>query len=318
MTKKKKTFHRIILDGIVDENTKSAFAGLPRFSLTPLLKAGVEVPVSVPLTPPFPAMWCEWEYKEGVFSGVWLVRETIDDDKVSLNIHIQHYFSGADGKPSLLPIATSFELASDGTYNAFDDRMMSSKGQTKLEKERGCKVPKVDPDIFDETIDLIDEYLNRELKDAYDAPRLVHVYAKKQLSGEKQLCGFLYEMVLREHIILKFALALMNVKNIEIVEPESPSVSRRGKRNRHKKDHFHTLRIRPGSQRSTRLGDTQPSGVKNSLHIARGHFKTYTADAPLFGQHVGTYWWEAQVRGSKAAGTITKDYEVYPPKEEEE
>jgi hypothetical protein len=22
-----------------------------------------------------------------------------------------------------------------------------------------------------------------------------------------------------------------------------------------------------------------------------GHFKTFTAEAPLFGKHVGTYWW---------------------------
>lgn len=23
----------------------------------------------------------------------------------------------------------------------------------------------------------------------------------------------------------------------------------------------------------------------------KGHYKTYTADAPLMGKHVGTYWW---------------------------
>jgi hypothetical protein len=43
-------------------------------------------------------------------------------------------------------------------------------------------------------------------------------------------------------------------------------------------------------------------------YLARGHFKTYTPDAPLLGRHVGTYWWEPQVRGRKELGSVVKDY----------
>ena len=118
---------------------------------------------------------------------------------------------------------------------------------------------------------------------------------------------------------LAFALALMNVKNVEIVDSHDFSSKEKSKRqNRHKGIRHYTLRIRPGSQRSVRFGDMQPSGVKSSFHFARGHFKTYTEDAPLFGQHVGTWWWEAHTKGSKSAGTIMKDYEVHPPKKDEE
>jgi hypothetical protein len=49
---------------------------------------------------------------------------------------------------------------------------------------------------------------------------------------------------------------------------------------------------------------------KNRVHLMRGHFKTYTADAPLFGKYTGRYWWQPSVRGSKKEGIIFKDYEV--------
>ena len=55
--------------------------------------------------------------------------------------------------------------------------------------------------------------------------------------------------------------------------------------------------------------------LKRALHICRGHFKTFTSDAPLLGRFTGTYWWTPQVRGSKSAGTVIKDYRVTAPAE---
>lgn len=43
-------------------------------------------------------------------------------------------------------------------------------------------------------------------------------------------------------------------------------------------------------------------------HLARGHFKTFTEDAPLLGKHVGTYWWGRQLRGQEGRGVIEKTY----------
>ena len=105
-----------------------------------------------------------------------------------------------------------------------------------------------------------------------------------------------------------FALALLNTKNVEMVDSHASGFSRSKRRNRHKGHRHYTLRIRPSGRRLA--SGSQHTGDKNSFHIARGHFKTYTKENPLFGQHVGTYWWEAHARGSKDRGGITKDYKI--------
>ncbi|OYT14646.1 MAG: hypothetical protein B7C24_17230 [Bacteroidetes bacterium 4572_77] len=46
----------------------------------------------------------------------------------------------------------------------------------------------------------------------------------------------------------------------------------------------------------------------NRVHLCRGHFKTYTADNPLFGKIIGKYWWPPHARGDKKQGIILKDY----------
>lgn len=47
-----------------------------------------------------------------------------------------------------------------------------------------------------------------------------------------------------------------------------------------------------------------------ALHRVRGHFKTFTADRPLLGQHVGTYWWGWQIRGKAENGINVSDYRL--------
>ena len=50
----------------------------------------------------------------------------------------------------------------------------------------------------------------------------------------------------------------------------------------------------------------------NSLrvHLCRGHFKEYTNENPLFGKHVGRFWWQPMVRGDKKRGVLNKDYDI--------
>ena len=50
----------------------------------------------------------------------------------------------------------------------------------------------------------------------------------------------------------------------------------------------------------------------NRIHLARGHFKTYTKENPLFGKIVGRYWWQPHVRGRNIDGVVMKDYEIDP------
>ena len=60
-------------------------------------------------------------------------------------------------------------------------------------------------------------------------------------------------------------------------------------------------------------GGASKNGLKKALHICRGHFATYTQDAPLFGNFVGTVWKPQHVRGNAQHGAVVKDYRVLAP-----
>ena len=70
-------------------------------------------------------------------------------------------------------------------------------------------------------------------------------------------------------------------------------------------------RIRlPAARSSSRADVKAATGGTMPLHLVRGHFKTYTADAPLFGRQTGTYWWGWQSRGKAERGVRGHTYEV--------
>lgn len=62
------------------------------------------------------------------------------------------------------------------------------------------------------------------------------------------------------------------------------------------------------TQRWAEAGDDEGT----ALHICRGHFRTYTGDAPLFGKYVGTFWVPAHARGDAKHGLTIRDYVVHP------
>mgnify|MGYP006967759552 FL=1 len=102
------------------------------------------------------------------------------------------------------------------------------------------------------------------------------------------------------------AIGLMNCKNITTEEHESPvPVGRKGRRRKPDLT-YHTINV-PGYSTGG-VGTGQHPGV--AFHRVRGHFKTFTPEAPLMGQHVGTYWWGWQVRGKKELGSVLTDYKV--------
>lgn len=70
-----------------------------------------------------------------------------------------------------------------------------------------------------------------------------------------------------------------------------------------------TLKVIPGPKVKSQNMNTS-SSYRYALHLTRGHFKTYDESNKLLGKHVGTYWWEPQIRGSKDKGIISKDYRV--------
>lgn len=109
------------------------------------------------------------------------------------------------------------------------------------------------------------------------------------------------------------AIGWMNCKNVT-TERNDRALNVTGRkrnraRNASKSLDFHTI-ILPGAEASQSHGGGSGEVVHTRLHQVRGHFKTFTPEAPLMGHHVGTYWWGWQVRGKKENGVVVSDYKV--------
>jgi hypothetical protein len=112
------------------------------------------------------------------------------------------------------------------------------------------------------------------------------------------------------------ALSMCHMRGV-VVEPEQrelpPKVlARQTKELGHEPVLFRTLTIRTRSIREVANGETGEAGPVRRLHFARGHFKHYTKDKPLFGKYVGTVWCPEHVRGAVTRGAVVKDYRVKP------
>lgn len=113
-----------------------------------------------------------------------------------------------------------------------------------------------------------------------------------------------------------FALALCNTSNVtdttDVTELESPPAKwlRRQKQPQIK---YRILEIEQTRKVLRDTGRSDEVGFAKALHFVRGHFATYTADKPLFGNIVGTVWKPAHVRGDIKQGAVVKDYSVSPP-----
>lgn len=110
-----------------------------------------------------------------------------------------------------------------------------------------------------------------------------------------------------------YGLALLNCKNVVTVERGVPPEGIKRNRNRTWKHRHYVLQIRPMREITKIEHDGESITQDISYHFCRGHFKTYTAEKPLFGKYVGTFRWDAHARGSIKTGIVTKDYNVNPP-----
>lgn len=111
---------------------------------------------------------------------------------------------------------------------------------------------------------------------------------------------------------------ILACRNIAVVETRTEPPKRRRVNGERVPGHrWHTLAIVPnGARKLIRRDDPGPRPRTEPLmaaHLVRGHFKTYTADAPLFGKHVGTVFVRPHMRGSESLGTVGKDYRVEAP-----
>lgn len=95
---------------------------------------------------------------------------------------------------------------------------------------------------------------------------------------------------LKELSALNCVLMLLNCKNVatEKYEPPQALNKKRIKSGKQPLFSYHTLVLRP-------MGKKEESIPKhlwnNRIHLQRGHFKTYSAEKPLFGHITGRFWW---------------------------
>lgn len=112
----------------------------------------------------------------------------------------------------------------------------------------------------------------------------------------------------------QMAISFMHCKNVvqyDATDTEGPSDKWR-RRQRAPVIRYHVLDINPMKEVLRTEGGVETNGLKKALHICRGHFATYTAEKPLFGNFVGTVWKPAHVRGDIKQGAVVKDYSVSP------
>lgn len=109
------------------------------------------------------------------------------------------------------------------------------------------------------------------------------------------------------------ALRMMHVKNIAL--EDAPLRKKAKKQKRPRPDDlidWRTLVVTPRGRADGAAG-TPLAEALTAQHLVRGHFKTYTAERPLFGRLVGTFWVAPHVRGSDEVGVVQKGYELRPP-----
>jgi hypothetical protein len=107
-------------------------------------------------------------------------------------------------------------------------------------------------------------------------------------------------------------ISFMHCKNVERQPAEQAAALSKKWTKKHGRPlvRYHVLDIDPMRKVLRSDGGSDGGGLKKALHICRGHFATYTEDAPLFGRVTGTFWKPQHVRGNAKSGAVVKDYRV--------
>lgn len=141
----------------------------------------------------------------------------------------------------------------------------------------------------------------------------VFEYKNKKLTFLRGISGddFCDGLALQYSFYVAQSLSWLAAKNIELQEHIWPEKQQRqmGKVCGKRAYKHYTLTVKlPGKKTG---GDSSPEykGVM-PLHLVRGHLKRYTAEKPLFGKYIGTFYVPAHTRGETENGVIDKDYRV--------
>lgn len=117
--------------------------------------------------------------------------------------------------------------------------------------------------------------------------------------------GYLHSMLL--------AISFMHCKNVSM-KTVYPDAKLKKKRQASGKltSSYRTIEVGPIKRMIEEAKQPGETGIKMALSRCRGHFKTYTEEKPLLGRAVGTFFWDAHVRGNKGKGEVKSDYKVIP------
>lgn len=255
------------------------------------------------VTPPFPVTWVEFPVATAGIVGWLLIRADILNDRVTeTRVFMEPGelgrkaadFYGSVGRWYVRGFM--FMQKPPGIHHAEGNFMVGEDGKL-IEFEPPNQKPTVNEIIFSPNGKF------RDIDKAYKAGKI------KPTDPMLQTCIGLVMHSLR---ITMWASAFMHVKNaiIEDVEPELAPSKKHERRYGTPLTRYKILKIKQmGIKHSEGKGGKH---APPAIHIAAGHFKTFTQEAPLFGHAVGTYWWNEQVRGNPVHGKIIKDYDVHP------
>lgn len=105
------------------------------------------------------------------------------------------------------------------------------------------------------------------------------------------------------------AIGLANCRNVDVPTLNTRDETKKNKRSRNRRPstEYRVIRL-PGAPANRVDGPAQNPGQVR-LHTVRGHFKTYTAEKPLYGKFTGTWWWTPNVRGHRRNGEVVSTYQ---------
>jgi hypothetical protein len=135
---------------------------------------------------------------------------------------------------------------------------------------------------------------------------------EEQLQGEFELDNLTphpdsMSMIGKSHLILWRFLAFLSCTNVRArdIAPAKVAQQMRRLKGRPPLVTHKVLELQP----RTSAGGGESKGLwTNRVHLCRGHFATYTKEAPLFGKYVGRFWIPPHARGDRSRGVITKEY----------
>lgn len=255
-----------------------------------------------PLRPPYPAMWMEWRipavplvngqpHPESYFAGrrmAALVAESPVFTRAEIREQIAQQRKG--GRPEFY-----------STVRHIPERGVGVTVIQFIEGNSGL------PECISMPINiLLDAETGRYVPGSkLDMP--AKSWTREYLDGSDERIKLIQAI---DQNVPLLALTLINCRNVSIADGgQACARTTRDKRLGVPAVKFKTI-VLPGIQRGSSSRVQSMNSDVMALHRVRGHFKTYTTDAPLMGKHVGTYWWGWQVRGNKENGVVVSDYKL--------